>query len=317
MPRRHCRDLAVDARARIRLDPDANRHPQTSHRRRLCLDRFSAWLCTYLDATIAIAQLSLPELCTALIGYGKQLFYDGEPKYVYAETINALVDLMPHLRGQLAGPWSTLARWEEAEPQKRSMIMPAAAFQAAVSLSLLWGWHRFAAALLIGFHGLLRPNEFLPLQRIDLILPRDLLSSERIAYIRIWHSKTSRFMLRQHARISDEVTVSFLDRLFGADDKSSLLFGCSPSIFRNRWDKVFKHLGICTIEKKQGITPKSLRGRGRWQARRTLEFYLQDVMGQVLLTNLSIHHQSLVRELAGASSVLLEESLTTSAHATR
>ncbi len=147
MPRRHCRDLAVDARARIRLDPDANRHPQTSHRRRLCLDRFSAWLCTYLDATIAIAQLSLPELCTALIGYGKQLFYDGEPKYVYAETINALVDLMPHLRGQLAGPWSTLARWEEAEPQKRSMIMPAAAFQAAVSLSLHVGMASFCCSL--------------------------------------------------------------------------------------------------------------------------------------------------------------------------
>lgn len=57
--------------------------------------------------------------------------------------------------------------------------------------------------------------------------------------------------------------------------------------------------------------------RGRWQAKRTLEFYLQDVMGQVLLKNLSIHHQSLVRELAEASSFLLEESLTTSVHATR
>ena len=126
---------------------------------------------------------------------------------MFSETINAVVDQLPHLRGQLAAPWTTLSRWEEVEPVSRSMVMPASVLQAAISLSLLWSWPRMAAALLIGFHGLLRPSEFLPLQRADLILPRDLLSHEKLCYIRILHSKTSRFMLRQHARISDHMTV--------------------------------------------------------------------------------------------------------------
>ena len=41
----------------------------------------------------------------------------------------------------------TASRWEESEPTVRSMIMPASIFQAAVSLSILWGWPKFAAFL--------------------------------------------------------------------------------------------------------------------------------------------------------------------------
>ena len=45
--------------------------------------------------------------------------------------------------------------------------------------------------------------------------------------------------------------------------------------------------------------------RGRWQSRRTLEHYLQDVMGQVLLTHLVQEKRDLVSSLASASSSLL------------
>lgn len=84
---------------------------------------------------------------------------------------------------------------------------------------------------------------------------------------------------------------------------------------------------MATSEKLRGLTPKSLRGsgaswlfhhtedlnrilwRGRWQSRRTLEHYLQDVMGQVLLSNLPVDKRSLVLELANASSSLLVHAL--------
>lgn len=326
MPRRRCKDVAAEQRAFVDLRPAAKQNPQTSKRRTRCIEQFLLWLCKHVGYDSSLESIDASDLNTALIGYGKFLFYSGEPKYMYAETINAVVDLKPHLRGHLAAPWATLCRWEETEPTKRSMIMPAALFQAAVALSLLWGWPKFAGALLIGFHALMRPNEFLPLQRKDLVLPCDLLTSELIAYIRIWHSKTSRFMLRQHSRVSDSASVVFLDKVFGKLDPEELLFGCSAGVFRNRWNKIFNYLGVCTLEKENGITPKSLRGsgaswffhktesldkvmwRGRWQSRRTLEFYLQDVMGQTLLTNLSPHHRKLVLELASASSELLVES---------
>ena len=100
-------------------------------------------------------------------------------------------------------------------------------------------------------------------------------------------------------------------------------FNCSASIFRSRWNKVFAHLGICTDERRKGIPPKSLRGsgaswlfhhteslervlwRGRWQSRRSLEHYLQDVMGQFLLSELPQDKRDAVCSLAEASAHLL------------
>ena len=259
----------------------------------------------------------------ALIGYGKYLFYGGHPKYTYAETVNAVIDRFPHYRGLVSAAWQTLKKWEEAEPMERSMIMPAALFKAAVSLCILWSWKKVAAVLLLGFHGLLRPNEILPLRRADLVLPRDVLSTEPIAYVCIPHSKTSRFMLRQHSRVSDQLSVAYLDHVFGCLPKERPLFDCSAGVFRTRWNRLFNFLCVETAEKKKGITPKSLRGsgasrlfhhtedvqcvlwRGRWQSRKTLEHYLQDVMGQVLLSDLIQEKRDLVFALAEASSSLL------------
>jgi len=263
----------------------------------------------------------------ALIGFGKFLFYEGKPKYQFAETINAVIDRFPSYRGLVSSAWATLKKWEEVEPVERSMVMPAAIFQAAVSLSLLWSWPKVASIMLLGFHGLLRPNEILPLKRRDLVLPRDVLSDELICYVRIWHSKTSRFLLRQHARVSDQLSVCFLDAIFGCMPLDQPLFNCSPGVFRTRWNKIFRFLGVPYTEKMKGITPKSLRGsgaswlfhhtedvervlwRGRWQSRRTLEHYLQDVMGQVLLSDLPQDKRDLIASLAAASSSLLVQAL--------
>ena len=108
-------------------------------------------------------------------------------------------------------------------------------------------------------------------------------------------------MLRQHARISDAVTVGYLDSVFGLLPREAPLFNVSQGAFRTRWNRLFNELGVPTSEKRHGITPKSLRGsgaswlfhytedvsrilwRGRWQSRRTLEHYLQDVMGRFSL----------------------------------
>ena len=124
------------------------------------------------------------------------------------------------------------------------MIMPAALFKAAISLCILWSWPKVVAVLLLGFHGFLRPNEILPLKRTDLVLPRDVLSTELIAYVRILHSKTSRFMLRQHSRVSDQLSVAYLDHVFGCLPGEQLLFDCSASVFRTRSNRLFKHLGV-------------------------------------------------------------------------
>ena len=78
-----------------------------------------------------------------------------------------------------------------------------------------------------------------------------------------------------------------------------------------------------TGDNEQGVTPKCLRGsgatwlyqltedigriqwRGRWQQRRTLEHYLQDVAGQLLLTDLTESQRSTVLELAPFAATFL------------
>ncbi|OLP97449.1 hypothetical protein AK812_SmicGene20236 [Symbiodinium microadriaticum] len=261
-------------------------------------------------------------LSTTLVAYGKYLFYSGSPKYIFSETINSCTDRFKHFRSYFAAAWGVLSRWEEEEPQERSII-PEAVYKASITVALLWGWPFFTAALLLGFHGLLRPGEFLKLRRRDLILPRDLLTSTPIAYVRILGAKTKRFLQRQHAKISDVLAVRFLEALYGSAPRAEPLFNCSPAVFRRRWNCLFQHLGVPTGDNEQGVTPKCLRGsgatwlyqltedigriqwRGRWQQRRTLEHYLQDVAGQLLLTDLTESQRSAVLELAPFAATFL------------
>lgn len=257
-PRKSC----AESRSHISLDATANRHVETNKRRVGCYNDFCGWIKKELHLPLTGEHFPPLRMSEALTGYGKHLFYSGLPKYLFAETINAVIDRFPNYKGQISAAWTTLSKWEEAEPVDRAMIMPPSIFRAAISLSLLWGWYKFAGAMLLGFHGLLRPSEILPLKRSDLVLPRDVLSDERICYVKILRSKTSRFMLRQNARVSDELTVVYLDSLFGCLANTETLFGCSTSFFRTRWNRLFKHLGIPTSERARGLTPKALRGSG-------------------------------------------------------
>ena len=151
----------------------------------------------------------------------------------------------------------------------------------------------------------------------------DLLPATPLAYVRVLGSKTRRFLQRQHAKVSDACTVHYLSALFEDFPQSAPLFDCCPNVFRRRWNLVFARLGVPTTEGAKGITPKSLRGsgatwryqvtedveriqsRGRWQQRRTLEHYLQEVAGQILLAELSQRHRHKILLLAPAAEKLL------------
>ena len=293
-----------------------------AQRRDKFFSNFSAWAEEQLQCRFSQLCGSGLLLSTTLVAYGKYLFYSGSPKYIFSETINSCTDRFKHFRSYFAAAWGVLSRWEEEEPQERSII-PEAVYKASITVALLWGWPFFTAALLLGFHGLLRPGEFLKLRRRDLILPRDLLTSTPIAYVRILGSKTKRFLQRQHAKISDVLAVRFLEALYGSAPRAEPLFNCSPAVFRRRWNCLFQHLGVPTGDNEQGVTPKCLRGsgatwlyqltedigriqwRGRWQQRRTLEHYLQDVAGQLLLTDLTESQRSAVLELAPFAATFL------------
>jgi hypothetical protein len=191
-------------------------------------------------------------------------------------------------------------------------------------VSLLWGWTRFAGLLLLGFCGMLRPDEFLSATRRDLILPSDRLELSGDAFLRIAEAKTKRFMRHQHARISDREVVRFFELAFGplGRDEPLAPYGAGP--FRSRWNAVLLQLGVPSHVAASGPTPGSLRGsgatefylqtedvpriawRGRWRKVETLEHYLQEVAAQLLLTDLPLAARGAISEFASASSRLLQ-----------
>ncbi|CAE7313132.1 unnamed protein product [Symbiodinium sp. CCMP2592] len=317
------RRVSAGARAGVNLDATGGLTAVVARRREQLYHDFCSWAERELGCHFSQLCCTGLLLGTTLVAFGKFLFYQGSPKYVFSETINACADRFKHYRAFFASAWSVLTRWEEEEPAERSMIIPVSVFKAALAVSLLWGWPYFAAALMVAFNGLLRPGEFLTLKRRNLLLPRDLLSDLPVAYVRLLNTKTKRFMLRQHAKISDALTVKFLDAIFGSCAYAEPLFNCSPYVFRRRWDAVFQTLGVRTDESSDGVTPKCLRGsgatwlyqvtenissiqwRGRWQQRRTLEYYLQDVTGQLLLADLAESHRQQIRALAASSGALM------------
>ena len=321
MPRR--RQASSSDRQHVNLDSAGGLTHVVATRRDGLYLAFCEWAAQELSCSFAQVASSGLLLSTTLVAYGKFLFYSGFPKYAFSETINACSDRFKHYRSFFPAAWSVLTRWQEEEPGERSMVLPVSAFKAAIAVALLWSWPLFAAGLLVGFNALLRPGEFLRLRRRDLILPQDLLSDLPLAYVRIFGAKTRRYMQRQHAKISDSLSVRFLSASFGAFELDQPLFDCSPFVFRSRWNAVFRRLGIPTEDGPSGVTPKCLRGsgatwmyqltedipriqwRGRWQQRRTLEYYLQDVAGQLLLADLAESHRSRIRELASFSDQLL------------
>ena len=162
MPRAKRRDLA--GRPGVNLEVQAGLTPTVRKRRDTLYADFVSWVEGELDCVFARISCSGLLLATALIGYGKFLFYSGSPRYLCSETLNSVCARFQHHKSTLAGAWAVLTRWQEEEPSSRGMVLPEVLFRAAVSLSLLWGWPIFTAALLLGFHGLLMPGEILGLR---------------------------------------------------------------------------------------------------------------------------------------------------------
>lgn len=95
------------SRSQVSIDPTANRNPVTNLRREKIFEDFSAWVRKELKLQISEATMPPQVMSTALVAYGKFLFYSGLPKYVFAEVINATIDRFPSYRGFVGSAWQT------------------------------------------------------------------------------------------------------------------------------------------------------------------------------------------------------------------
>ncbi|CAE7185797.1 unnamed protein product, partial [Symbiodinium microadriaticum] len=187
-------------------------------------------------------------------------------------------------RQLMTSAWQIDKKWQFAEPGESRPVISVPIVQAVTSLGLVWKWSRFVGVVLIGFLCMLHPSEYLMLTRGDLILPSDVLSRDRVAYVAV---QMTRFCV--------------IEALFGHLPFDCRLYPGSKNTFRSQWNAVMQRLEIPFKQADKGVTPGVLRGsgvthlyleteglvkvvrRGRWARQKTVEFYLQEVAAQVVL----------------------------------
>ncbi|CAE7673514.1 Senp8 [Symbiodinium sp. CCMP2456] len=286
------------------LDLEQGFVPSTVHKMRKALGALELWL-------LEVAHLSLEEALStnegaelALRGFGLHLYAEGHPRYLLVYAITAIQNRCPSYRNRLSAAWQVDKKWQDIEPGECRPVLPAAAVRALLCVTALWGWLRWSGLVLVGFLAMLHPTEMVQLIRKDLVFPSDALGHTRALYVHLRKPKTQRFARRQHGKIDDPIAIRVLEALFGKLAPHERLFAGSMHSFRKLWDAGLQFLGIPCRAIVKGATPGVLRGsgatffyqatenvqwlawRGRWARVRTLEYYLQEVAAQLLLTEL-------------------------------
>ena len=268
-----------------------------------------------------------PLLCSATLrSFGKRLYREDYPIYLYVQAILGIRDLCPHFRSELGLAWQVAARWEADEPTEPRAVLPTTAVRGIICLSFLWGWRAFGACVMLGFSGMLRPCEWLVATRAELLLPSDLLEGTQ-AFLSVLAPKTRRTYRRQHVAIDEILVIDVLEALWASARPTTRLFPLSSAAFRKRWDAVVGRLGIAKDVRGKSVTPACLRGsgatalyrrtsdlrlvqwRGRWSKPQTLEAYIQEAASSVALLKIPPDAVEDIRCLSDALSDVVAWSL--------
>ena len=220
--------------------------------------------------------------------YLEHLWANGEGRALASDSVAALQDADPHLKGALPGSWRLLKVWGQNELPNRAPPLPESILQALVGRAILNKDEDFALSLLVGFYGMLRTGEILSLQ------PRQVdVSSSGFAVVSLGMTKGGR---RQGA--AESVTISVFDvvrRLRAWKAKSRTPFAANGSAWRGKFHEYLQALGLESF----AFRPYSLRRggatfwfskhgsldrlliAGRWQAPKTARIYLNEGLARL------------------------------------
>lgn len=251
------------------------------------------------------SQLSLPTKREALDGllcdYLEFLWTTGEGRGLASDTVAALQDHDPRLRGHLLGSWRLLKAWHMNEIPNRAPPFPEVVLHSLVGWALFKEEFLFALSLLLGFYGLLVTGELYDLHSQSVAME----SSHKVAVVSLGLTKGGK---RTGAAESVSSNVSdVLRRLWHWKHTQGFPTKLVPSIYK--WRQLFKQalesLGISEF----GFRPYSLRRggatfwfqrhgsfdrllvQGRWQSSKTARVYLNE--GLALLAELKLPHDHL------------------------
>jgi len=133
--------------------------PKTKKRYDLALEKFFSFL-DYEKLTIPKQRSQMDDLVS---DYLEHLWASGEGRALASDTVAALQNTEPHLKGQLLGSWRLLKVWSQQEIPNRAPPLPEIILHAMVGRAIMRHDTSFALSLLLSFYGMLRTGELLSL----------------------------------------------------------------------------------------------------------------------------------------------------------
>ncbi len=184
---------------------------------------------------------SQKELLDPLLSdYIEYLWSSGAGRALASDTLAAVQDKQPQVKGCLQGSWRLLKTWNLNEIPNRAPPLPESALHAMVGHAFAHNRPLFGLSLLVGFYGMLRTGELLQLQPSHVAQPRVL----DPAIIALGYTKGGK---RQGAAESVTIGVQFVTYLLWHWTRqfaphSSL---CpSPHTWREMFSSTVKDLGF-------------------------------------------------------------------------
>lgn len=218
--------------------------------------------------------------------YLESLWAKGLGRTVASNTLAALQDSQPRLKGHLPQSWRLLKTWVTHEVPNRAPPFPLEVLETMVGYCLFKQRPLMALSLLLGFHGLLRTGEILSLKSSQVMVT----GPKGPAVISLGLTKSGK---RQGA--AESVTIHFEDlcrrlRQWVSCCRVSTPLCQSSYSWRGEFNSILSNLGFDTWDfrpyslRRGGATHAfKLHGsfdkllvQGRWQSSKTARLYLNE-----------------------------------------
>ena len=234
--------------------------------------------------------------------YIEVLWEGDEGRALAADTIAAVQDYLPAVKGKLATSWRLMKTWNTQEIPNRAPPLPEQAVLAMAGWGFFHGHFNFSVSILVCFYAMLRTGEVLGIRNSDIAMN----SGTAPAVISLGLTKGGkRTGAAESVTLTAAVALKWL-WLWKSQNGPRASLCPSASVWRKMFKSCLSDLSLSLFE----FRPYSLRRggstfwfakhgsldrllvAGRWQAARTARIYINE--GLSVLAELHLPHKSLL-----------------------
>ena len=261
--------------------------------------RYDKALDTFFDF-LRQNHLTIPKSRDRLDGvvcdYLEHLWSQGFGRALASDSVAALQDSDPKLKGHLPGAWRLLKTWSVNEIPNRAPPLPQHIVHAMCGWAAFNGYYAFAVSLLVGFYGMLRTGELLTLTRKNFSSG----GNQRKILIGLGLTKAGkRAGAAESVVLGFDLAVNAIQQWMRCTSLNDPLTSSAP-----KWRSLFNQALVALKITSFAFRPYSLRRGGatwwynkhhsfdrlltdgRWQAAKTARIYLND--GLAMLAKIRI-----------------------------